>query len=136
MSFKATLLVGGNEIDLNYYYLDINQDIDSRGRPSSIPKGGKITAEFESLGNDDFIANWAADPVKAMGGSIQFRGISASSVQKEIVFKDGVCVEFSEKFDSTSSSSMTTVITITSPEVKIDGGNHKNYWDSQYKGAS
>ncbi|MFD2520219.1 type VI secretion system tube protein TssD [Emticicia soli] len=134
MSFKATFSLDNKTVaDLNYCYLDINQDIDSRGRPSSIPKGGRITLEFDTLG-DDSITVWAADPVKEKDGAITYRGIDNSSIQKEIKFKSGVCVEFHERFDSTSSASMVTIITISAPIVTIDGSKLDNHWNKQFKG--
>ncbi len=143
MSFSASLHLGtsiGSNLEifsegirLNYCYLDINQDIDSRGRPSSIPKGGKITLEFDTL-PDDTITIWAADPIREKNGKIIYRGIDRSSIQKEIEFKKGLCVDFSERFDSTSSSAMVTVITISAPIVIIDGSTLDNHWDTQFKG--
>jgi Hemolysin coregulated protein Hcp (TssD) len=134
MSFKASLSLDGKFItDLNYCYLDINQDIDSRGRPSSIPKGGKITLEFDTL-PDDSITIWAADPVKEKGGKIVYRGIDNSSIQKEIIFQKALCVEFSERFDSFSSAAMVTVITISAPVVIIDGSKLDNHWYTQFRG--
>jgi Hemolysin coregulated protein Hcp (TssD) len=142
MSFSAFFHLGssGNSIldlssgiRLNYCYVDINQDVDGRGRPSSIPKGGKITIEFDTLDNDS-VTIWAADPVKEKDGKIVYRGIDNSSIQKEITFEKGICVEFSERFDSTSSASMVTVITISAPKIKIDGSTLDNHWDTQFKG--
>lgn len=130
MSFAARLRVCGANIQLNYYSLEIRQDTDSRGRPSSIARGGTITVEYDTIYSTDDITDWMTDPVKKESGSVVFMQTDQEAALKTVSFTDGLCVEFHERFDGTmSSGTMTTVLTITAPQVDVGGEAVDNHWD-------
>ena len=122
-SFRAELYIAGFETPLNYVYLDINQAVDSLGRPASLTRGGKITMEFNSSANNT-VDEWMANPAKRLGGKIRFVKMdNIESTEKEIFFTNAYCVEMMERFDGTTTTSqMVTVITI-SPETVTVGNN-------------
>lgn len=118
---KFSLATGGFETVVNYVYLDINQAVDSLGRPASLTRGGKITIEFNAM-SDNIVAEWMANPAKRLDGKIRFTKMdSMESTEKEINFYNAYCVELMERFDGTTTTAqMVTVITI-SPEVIFVG---------------
>ena len=129
MSFKSVLNVGGMSIETNFVHLDINQNVDERGRPASLAHGGKITVEFDTPSDNDVISDWMCNPVKTMGGSIIYKRIDQDSTMKMINFENAYCVEYHERFDGTmSASNMVTMITISPEKITIGSVNLDNQW--------
>ncbi|PSL27439.1 type VI secretion system tube protein TssD [Dyadobacter jiangsuensis] len=127
-SFVAYLTVGSFHTDLNYIYLDINQAVDSLGRPASMTRGGKITVEFNST-NDFLVAEWMVEPTMRMDGNIRFMNLDSRSTLKEIVFSNAYCIDFHERFDGTDNSSqMVTIITISPEKINVGGIELDNKW--------
>ena len=128
-SFSARFLLGSFETALNYVYLDINQAVDSLGRPASLTRGGKITLEFNSTA-DNIVAEWMANPAKRLDGKIQFIKMdSVESTEKQIEFTNAYCVELMERFDgSTTTSQMVTVITISPEKIYVGTTLLDNRW--------
>jgi hypothetical protein len=129
MSFKAIMHVSGQNIVLDYVDLDLNQSVDARSRPASLTRGGTITVEFDTPSDGDMIADWAANPVKQLDGSITYMNQNQDSVMKTVNFYNAYCIEFMERFDgSMSSSNMKTSIKISPERVNIGGVEHDNNW--------
>lgn len=130
-SFRAkfSLDPSGFEVALNYAYLDINQAVDSLGRPASLTRGGKITLEFNAT-DDNIVAEWMANPTKRLGGKIRFIKIdNIESTEKEILFTNAYCVELMERFDGTTTTSqMVTVITISPETITVGSTKLDNRW--------
>ncbi len=129
MSFKSILSVGGMSIDTNFVHLDINQNVDERGRPASLAHGGKITVEFDTPSDSDVISDWMCNPVKTMGGSITYKKIDQDSTMKTISFENAYCIEYHERFDGTmSASNMVTMITISPEKITVGSVSLDNQW--------
>jgi len=128
-SFKAMFSLGGFETALNYVYLDINQAVDSLGRPASLTRGGKLTLEFNAT-DDNIIAEWAASPTKRLNGTIRFVKMdSFESTEKEITFTKAYCVDLMERFDGHSNSNqMVTIITISPETIRVGLIELDNRW--------
>lgn len=128
-SFSAEFLLGSFKTALNYVYLDINQAVDSLGRPASLTRGGKITLEFNSTANN-IVAEWMANPAKRLDGKIRFIKMdSIESTEKQIEFTNAYCVELMERFDgSTTTSQMVTVITISPEKIAVGTTLLDNRW--------
>ncbi|GAB3709606.1 type VI secretion system tube protein TssD [Spirosoma flavus] len=126
---KFSLATGGFETIVNYVYLDINQAVDSLGRPASLTRGGKITLEFNATA-DNVVAEWMANPAKRLGGKIRFiRMDNIESTEKEIEFTNAYCVELMERFDgSTTTAQMVTVITISPETITVGSIKLDNRW--------
>lgn len=127
-TFAAFLKIGGFSTALNYIYLDINQAVDSLGRPASLTRGGKLTIEFNST-NEYEVAEWMVNPSKRLDGSITFMNLNQRSTLKEIFFFNAYCVDYHERFDGTTSSNrMITVITISPEKINVGGIELDNKW--------
>lgn len=127
-TFVAYLKIGAFSAQLNYIYLDINQVVDSLGRPASLTRGGKITVEFNST-DDYIIAEWMVDPSKRLNGSVVYMNLNERSTLKEIHFSNAYCIDFHERFDGTNNSSrMVTIITISPEKINVGGIELDNKW--------
>lgn len=127
-TFVAYLKIGAFSAQLNYIYLDINQVVDSLGRPASLTRGGKITVEFNST-DDYIIAEWMVDPSKRLDGSVVYMNLNERSTLKEINFSNAYCIDFHERFDGTNNSSrMVTIITISPEKINVGGIELDNKW--------
>ncbi|MBC7572365.1 MAG: hypothetical protein H7319_21935 [Spirosoma sp.] len=128
-SFSAEFTLGSYKTALNYVYLDINQAVDSLGRPASLTRGGKITLEFNATA-DNIVAEWMANPAKRLDGKVRFIKMdSVESTEKELRFTNAYCVELMERFDGTTSSSqMVTVITISPEKIAVGMTELDNRW--------
>ncbi|RIV25432.1 hypothetical protein DYU11_09035 [Fibrisoma montanum] len=130
-SFRAkfSLSSGGFETAVNYVYLDINQAVDSLGRPASLTRGGKITLEFNAT-DDNLVAEWMANPAKRLDGKIRFIKMdNIESTEKEINFINAYCVELMERFDGTTTTAqMVTVITISPEVIYVGSTKLDNRW--------
>ncbi len=128
-SFRARFLLGPLDVPLNYVYLDINQAVDSLGRPASLTRGGKITLEFNAT-DDNIVAEWMANPAKRLDGKIRFIKLdNIESTEKMIQFFGAYCVELMERFDGTTTTSqMVTVITISPERIHVGTIELDNRW--------
>ena len=128
-SFSAEFSLGTYKTALNYVYLDINQAVDSLGRPASLTRGGKITLEFNATA-DNVVAEWMANPAKRLDGKIRFIKMdSVESTEKELRFTNAYCVDLMERFDGTTTSSqMVTVITISPEKIFVGMTELDNRW--------
>jgi len=128
-SFSAEFSLGTYKTALNYVYLDINQAVDSLGRPASLTRGGKITLEFNATA-DNVVAEWMANPAKRLDGKIRFIKMdSVESTEKELSFTNAYCVDLMERFDGTTTSSqMVTVITISPEKILVGMTELDNRW--------
>lgn len=126
-SFSAYFTVSGFETNLNYVYLDINQAVDTLGRPASLTRGGKVTLEFNAT-DDSVVAEWMANPAKRMDCKVTFLGLLGERL-KQMELTNAYCVELHERFDGTTSTSqMVTTITISPETITVGGIKLDNRW--------
>ena len=127
-SFAATLKVGSFSTALNFVHLDINQSVDSLGRPSSLTRGGTITVEFNSTA-DSVVAEWMANPTKRMDGTVSYHQLDMDVPLKTLVFTNAYCIDLIEQFDATADSNqMVTTITISPEFITIGDIKLDNRW--------
>ena len=127
-SFNAEFNVGGFSAPVNYVYFDINQAVDSLGRPASLTRGGKITVEFNATA-DNVVAEWMANPDKKMSGEIVFFEMDMRVSLKKLEFTNAYCVDLLERFDGTTTSAhMVTVVTISPEKISVGGIELNNHW--------
>lgn len=126
-SFSALFTVSVFETHLNYVYLDINQAVDTLGRPASLTRGGKVTLEFNST-DDSVVVEWMANPAKRMDCKVMFYGLMGERL-KTMELTNAYCVEMHERYDGTTSSSqMVTTITISPETITVGGIKLDNRW--------
>jgi hypothetical protein len=96
MSFKAELTIEGKTFGLRSFFLRIDREEDSKGRPSSLPSWG-MEMTIDTV-DDTTITNWMIDPGKQIDGKIVFYKIDEDSKLKEIGFKKCYCYFLQDSF--------------------------------------
>jgi hypothetical protein len=127
MSFKAKFKVSGKEMNVLDCSYSLSQETDPTGRPSSITRGGKITITVESTQETD-LYEWMCNSFETKDGSIVFLKRDSDATMKELKFKKGYIVGFTEEHHSANANPMTITFTISAMELSMGNGTHKNEW--------
>ena len=127
MSFKAEFEVAGKKYRVLHCSYTMSQDTDATGRPSSGVRAGTLQLEVESTA-DTSLASWAFDSFKEQDGKITFFQRNSDQKMKELKFKNGYVVNYSEAFTNQGDNPMTEHFVITSKEISMGDAAHKNDW--------
>ncbi|HPI53652.1 MAG TPA: type VI secretion system tube protein TssD [Chitinophagaceae bacterium] len=127
MSFKAKFKAGSIEQNVLSCSYSLYQEVDPTGRPSSISRGGQITIEVEGT-NSTELFEWMCNSFERKDGSVIFIKRDSDATLKELKFKEGYLINFSETFSSTSSNPLNIVFTISAKEIEMGSGSHLNEW--------
>jgi hypothetical protein len=127
MSFKAEFEVAGNKYRVLHCSYSLQQDIDATGRPSSGVKGGTLQLEVEST-DKTALTEWMVDPFKHQDGKVTFYKRDSNQKSKELTFKEGYLVSYSETFTNVGDNPMTEHFVISAKEMKMGNAEHKNDW--------
>ncbi|HPI54630.1 MAG TPA: type VI secretion system tube protein TssD [Chitinophagaceae bacterium] len=127
MSFKAKFKAGSIEQNVLSCTYSLHQEVDPTGRPSSISRGGQITIEVEGT-NSTELFEWMCNSFERKDGSVIFIKRDSDATLKELKFKEGYLINFSETFSSTSSNPLNILFTISAKEIQLGSGTHTNEW--------
>ena len=127
MSFKAEFEVGGKKYRVLHCSYSMQQDTDATGRPSSGVKAGTVQLEVESTG-DSALSEWAFDPYKHQDGKVTFYKRDSEQKMKELSWKEGYVVNYSESFTNVGDNPMTEHFTVSAKDLKVGNAEHKNEW--------
>ena len=127
MSFKDKFTEGSIEQNVLSCSYSLYQEVDPTGRPSSISRGGQITIEVEGT-NSTELFEWMCNSFERKDGSVIFIKRDSDATLKELKFKEGYLINFSESFSSTSSNPLNIVFTISAKEIEMGSGSHVNEW--------
>ena len=127
MSFKAKFTVDGKDYRVFHCSYSLQQDTDKTGRPSSEVRGGTIQLEVESTG-DASLAGWMMDAFKHKDGKITFFKRDSEQKMKEVSFKDGYLISYTETFTNMGDNPMSEHFVISAKEIKSGDAEHKNDW--------
>jgi hypothetical protein len=120
-SFKAELKVGKFTTVINFFRMEILQQLDQLGRPASRTQGGTMTIEFNST-DDNQVNQWMIDPAMRLSGSIVFLRIDAPVKLREVLFENAYCISMVDRVDNTGTSGNMVTTIVVSPE-KVNVGN-------------
>lgn len=127
MSFKAKFKAGGIEFNVLAVSYSLSQDIDATGRPSSITRGGTISVTVEG-NNSTELFEWMCNSFERKDGSIIFIKRDSDATLKELKFKEGYLVKFSESFNSEGKDPLSVSFTISAKEITMGSGTLTNEW--------
>ena len=136
MVLTARLYIEGHEsgnegiplLSCNYRF---TQEIDERGLPKSVVKGGVINLSFKSM-DDEEIMWWMLSRQSDKNGEIMFAGEEGEKLFKRLEFKDARCVSYYESF--IRDDEMIQEISISAREITLSGATHTNTW-TKYEGG-
>jgi hypothetical protein len=127
MLSKAELVLEGNTYLLNSVFFEISQAVDHFGRPSSVPKGGKIEIELDSI-KDDVLFDWMVHSRKTMKGSINLYESDHETKLKELKFENAFCIGYGEIFEEAREESLITRLIISAEKLSIGNIDMDNAW--------
>lgn len=114
-SFSAVLSLGpAFATNLNSFMMEIEQAIDTLGRPASPTFGGVITMSFNTPTNP-LVTKWMFEPAKQLSGTVTMLGLLGETM-KTLDFTNAYCVGLLQSFDGTANASFLTTTIIISPE--------------------
>lgn len=125
----ATINADGiQEREVLYVRYELNQQTDVEGQPTGTTRGGKIRIKVKSNddGNTD-ILEWMCDTYMSKSGTVSFPNRQGGEM-KQLTFKEGYVVEYSETYDSTNSLLQYEEFTISAKEIQVGNARHNNRW--------
>lgn len=129
MAIRSELILDGitNPITVHICNVNINQPIDASNRPNSSPRAGIIRLTISRV-TLHHLREWAIDPNMRKGGEVRYITDSGNS-QTSILFHDAYCIDYSERFNSVNTESLTVDLTISAHRI-LFGGNLRivNSW--------
>ena len=128
MAFKAELKLGGNTFEIINCNYNFHRDVDAKGNVSSPVYGGTVSLTIASTDDTSVLEAMINSQHKPFDGTITFYKGDDEATMKELSFKKGYIIQFSEGMDSVGSQSMVQSFTISAEEVKLGSAEHKNNW--------
>lgn len=128
MSFKATLHIEDQELNVLQCKYEISQVTDHKGKPSARPRGGIINVLVES-DSKTFLFDWATSETQIKSGDITFVKRDTMGKMKQLQFVDAYCIEFSEEFVAEGDDPMQIELLLSAKEISFGGSSrHENHW--------
>ena len=125
----ATINADGiQEREVLYVRYELNQQTEVDGQPTGTTGGGKFHVKVKSNddGNTDLL-EWMIDTYMSKSGTISFPNRQGGEM-KQLTFKEGYVVEYSETYDSTNSILQFEEFTISAKEIQVGNARHNNRW--------
>ena len=129
MSFKAEMLLEGTTCPLSGRSIDMSQEVDEMGRPSSASRGGIIRMEMDSL-KDDVLIDWVMNATKTLSGKITlYRADDVFTRLKDLSFENAYCIELRERFlGAGEADRLVMMLTVSSEKVTVGSVEINNQW--------
>ncbi|MCX6225283.1 MAG: type VI secretion system tube protein TssD [Bacteroidia bacterium] len=129
MILTAILFIEGHAteqdgIPLNSCDYAFTQEVDQRGLPVAQSQIGIINFSFASFEDSEIV--WWGMSNTAKNGKIVFTGMESTKAFKTLVFQDGHCIKYHEKFSR--DIEMTIDITISARYLELSGVMHEDNW--------
>ena len=129
MSFLAKLEIDGEEMNVLEFQFSIGQEIDKSGKPSADPNGGRFRVIVE-LTRSTMLFDWMISNNQTKNGKLTFFRRDAISKMRELVFNDGYCIGYDEKFFATTNVPMNVEIVVSAKEIIMNGSKFSRNWPS------
>ncbi len=128
MSFRASLSMGGVEMDVLYCEFTLSRDTDKKGKPTSGVYGGRVTLEVESTANTSIIESMVNSQFKPFEGTVTFKKTDEDAKMKELSFKNAYLVYYHERLNVEGESPMYIRFTLSAEELTMGNATHDNRW--------
>lgn len=126
-AYSATFSLDGTDFSVLSCNYSFGQGINDVGQPSTDVKGGTISLQV-AASDDNSIIGWMIDPTGKKDGSIKFEKSDGGGTLKEVKFEGGICVGYSESFNSTNALPMTISLNITAQKVSVGDASLEKKW--------
>lgn len=127
MSFKATMMLEGEEMNVLECHFSFRQTTDHSGKPSNKPRGGTVRIVIESGGTTQLF-DWMISNTHTKNGTITFFRRDALSRLKELHFSDAYCVKYGEHFNASGTYPMQIRMKLSARELVLNHSVYRNQW--------
>ncbi len=128
MSFRASLSMGGKEMDVLACDFELSRDTDRKGGPASGVYGGRITFEVESTEDTSVVEAMVNSQFKPFEGTVTFKKTDEDAKMKELSFKNAYVVYYRESLNANGENPMTIKFTVSAEELTLGNATHDNRW--------
>ena len=126
MAYHATLEIESKKFDVVWCECGIRRDVDPKGRPCSDLYGGRVIIQIEST-DDNTIFELMASQSKSCSGTITFTK-DESDMMKELKWKNGYIIEFSEKLENIDDMPMLLTFIVSAQTLIIGDAKLEQNW--------
>jgi hypothetical protein len=129
MSFKAEFKTSGKTYDVLECNYGFERDVDSKGKPQSIIKGGTVELKVEMAGSDTtLLETMVNDPFKPHNGEVTFYQSDSNQVAKTLKYSNGYIISYKEDFSNSSGDAQAIAFTVSAEKIDIGNAKHTNEW--------
>lgn len=127
MSFVAKMSIDEEEMNVLHCNFRFSQMVDSMGKVSSRPYGGKVNVTVESTGNN-LLFDWMIGHTQIKSGKITFFRRDTSSKLKTLEFIDAFCIDYFEEYDHQGDNPMQIQLCLSAKEIRLNNSFYANDW--------
>lgn len=127
-TFKATIEILGEEIEVINYTIEFSRKTDPKGRPCSAILGGRFTFDTEATSSTflaELMLNLGHKPVS---GKMRFFHPEDNKTMRELTFKDAFVVHYKESCSINKSTPIRISCTLTARIVTIGNAYQDSNW--------
>lgn len=128
MSFRASLEMNGETMDVLLCDYEFSRETDKKGRVSSGVYGGRITFEVESTASTGVIETMLNSQFKPFDGAITFKKTDEDAKLKELTFTNSYIVFYREVLEVIGERPMYMRFTVSAETITIGNATHENRW--------
>lgn len=128
MSFRASLSMGGVEMDVLSCEFELSRHTDDKGRPASGVYGGRVTFEVESTADTSVVEAMVNSQFKPFEFTVTFKKTDEDAKLKELVGTNVYLVYYREVLDVSGERPMNMRFTLSAEELTMGNATHVNRW--------
>lgn len=128
MSFRASLAMGGKEMDVIFCEFELSRSTDEKGRPASGVRGGRVTLEIESTADTSVVEAMVNSQFKPFEFTVTFKKTDEDAKLKELVGTNVYLVYYQEVLDVNGEIPMKMRFTLSAEELTMGNATHVNRW--------
>lgn len=128
MAYTGKLRLGGFEYKLIRCSFSLKRSVDEKGKPTSKIYGGTIHVTIESNEATFLVEFFLNNQTAPIDGAIIITNISQERNAKEISFKKGYIIDYTETVDLGNTSSQIVNLAISAKTLRIGTAVHNNDW--------
>lgn len=114
---------------LEEFDLEFGQEVSSKGKPDSLPCGGRITITMSEV-PDESINSWMMNSYQKQDGEFRFlinNGMISEGAVLQIQFRDAYCIDYRKTLNPQGAGSLTTLV-ISPRYIRVGNEEFENRW--------
>lgn len=128
MAYAGRLRLGGLEYKLLHCHFSLKRSVDEKGRPTSKIYGGVIHVTIEPTEATFLVEFFLNNQTAPIDGEIIISNISQERNAKEITFRKGYIIDYTETIELGNTSSQIVSLVISAKTLRLGTAVHSNDW--------